>query len=61
MKNKYLFTLLKVLAFAIPFYFVFYGPLHDNPENPKMKILWKYVFSGFLAYILFFVIVKYAK
>jgi hypothetical protein len=56
MKNKYLFTLLKVLAFVIPFYFVFYGPLHDNPE---MKILWKYVFSGFLAYIFLAILVKY--
>ena len=54
MKNKYLFTLLKVLAFVIPFYFVFYGPLHDNPE---MKILWKYVFSGFLAYIFLAIVV----
>jgi hypothetical protein len=58
MKNKYLFALLKVLAFVIPFYFVFYGPLHDNPE---MKILWKYVFSGFFAYALILIMIKYLK
>ncbi|GGE40513.1 hypothetical protein GCM10010832_20780 [Psychroflexus planctonicus] len=61
MKNKYLFTLLKVLAIVIPFYFMFYGPLHDNPENPKMKILWKYVFSGFFAYALIIIMIKYLK
>jgi len=61
MKNNHFFTLLKVSAFLLPFYFVFYGPLHDNPEKPKMKILWKYVFSGFLAYILFFSLYKYLK
>jgi len=61
MKNKYFYTLLKIFAFLLPFYFVFYGPLHDKPENPKMKILWKYVISGFIAYILFFIVIKYVK
>lgn len=61
MKNKYFFTLLKILAFVIPFYFVFYGPLHDKPENPKMKVLWKYVLLGFLAYILIFIMMTYLK
>jgi len=61
MKNKYFFTLLKVLAFIIPFYFVFYGPLYDKPENPKMKFLWKYVLLGFLAYILVFIMTTYLK
>ncbi|WP_165764791.1 hypothetical protein [Winogradskyella aurantia] len=58
MKNKYVFTFLKILAFVIPFHFVFYGPLHDKVEHPKIKILWKYVCSGVLAYILFFNLFK---
>jgi len=58
-KNKYLFNLLKILAFVIPYYFVFYGPLHEKPENPKMMILWKYVLLGFSSYIIFLFIAIY--
>ena len=53
MKNRPFDILLKISAFLIPFYFVFYGPLHENPENPKIKSLWKYVISGFSAYLVF--------
>ena len=53
--------LLRISAFLLPFYFVFYGPLHDKPENPKIKILWKYVLFGFLAYLIFFIIIEYVK
>jgi drug/metabolite transporter (DMT)-like permease len=59
MRNKYVFTLLKILAFIIPFYFVFYGPLHSRQENQSIKVLWKYVLLGFLAYILAFIIFQY--
>jgi len=57
MKNKYIFNLLKALAFFMPFYFVYYGPLIENPEMTQMRILWKYVLLGFLAYALLFVFV----
>jgi hypothetical protein len=57
MKNKYIFTLLKALAFFIPFYFVYYGPLYEKSEMTQMRILWKYVLLGFLAYVLLFVFV----
>ena len=59
MKNKYFNTILKVLTFLLPFYFVYYESLYEKLENAKMKILWKYVLSGFIAYILFFIILKY--
>lgn len=61
MKSKCSFTFLKILAFVIPFYFVYYGPLHENPENPKIKILWKYVLTGFLTYVLLLVWMKISK
>jgi len=61
MKNKPFDIVLKIAAFLIPIYFVFYGPLHDNPGNPKMKILWKYILLGFIAYSLFFIVIYYIK
>lgn len=60
-KSKCSFTFLKILAFVIPFYFVYYGPMHENPENPKIKILWKYVLTGFLTYVLLLVWMKISK
>ncbi len=50
-KNRPIDFLLRIVAFIIPFYFVFYGPLHDNPEQAKIKILWKYILAGFVAYL----------
>jgi hypothetical protein len=61
MRNKYSFTLLKILAFIIPFYFVYYGPLHEKREIEKIKVLWKYVLYGFLAYILALIILIFVK
>ena len=56
MRNKYVFILLKILAFIIPFYFVFYSPLHEKQENHSIIVLRQYLLSGFLAYILVFII-----
>ena len=42
---------LKLTAFLIPFYFIYYGPLHDQPGNPENRILLKYVYFGFILYL----------
>ena len=57
MKKNYTNLLLQILAFLLPFYFIFYGPLHANPERPKVKTLWKYIFSGFFAYMILGIII----
>jgi len=51
--NKKIFNFILVfLAFLFPFYFVFYGPLYDKPANANIKTLWKFMFLGFLAYLI---------
>jgi hypothetical protein len=51
--NKKIFnSILKFSALLFPFYFVFYGPLYDNPGNSNIKALWKFMFLGFLAYLI---------
>lgn len=52
MRSRYFFIMLKVLALVLPFYLVYYGPLHERPGDPEMKALWKYVLLGFLGYVL---------
>lgn len=44
------FVILKSLALLLPLYFVFYSPLHETPKDPKVKILWRWVFMGFALY-----------
>jgi len=61
MKKNYTYLLLRISAFLLPFYFIFYGPLHDNPEHPKVKTLWKYIFSGFFTYIILALIIVIIK
>ncbi len=61
MKKNYTNLLLQILAFLLPFYFIFYGPLHDNPERPKVKTLWKYIFSGFMIYMILGLIILIRK
>ena len=51
-KNKPYDVLLKIFAFVLPFYFVFYDSLYANQENPKMKELMRYLVGGFLAYFI---------
>jgi hypothetical protein len=55
------FFFLKALALVVPFYFVFYPPLHGQKENPKVRNLWAYVFIGFLVYGLAFLIFNITK
>ncbi len=43
---------LKIVALFIPFYFVYYWPLHEKPEKVKIMTLWKYIIAGFLIYII---------
>jgi len=57
MKNRWYDALLKLSAFVVPFYFVYYGPLHDKPDNPEVKTLWRYVFSGFSLYLILFIVI----
>ena len=53
--NSSLFdVLLKIFAVIVPFYMIFYNPMHEHPKNPKMKTLRKYVYLGFSAYALLF-------
>lgn len=50
MNNKFFNRFLQVSAFLLPVYFIFYPKLHENPEDPFTKILWKYVIAGFCFY-----------
>lgn len=42
--------LLRILALILPVYMVYYAPLHEDPENPEISLLWKFVILGFLMY-----------
>lgn len=57
MNRKIKSIVFKFLAVIIPFYVVYYSQLHDNQEKPEIKILWRYVFFGFLLYFLLAIIV----
>ena len=61
MKTNYTYLLLRISAFLLPFYLIFYGPLHENPEHPKVKSLWKYIYGGFFAYTTLGIIILYNK
>lgn len=43
--------LLRIGAFFIPIYFVFYSPLNDTSKSPQTRKLWKFIISGFVVYI----------
>lgn len=55
-KVKYFF--LKVFAVTMPFYFVYIPLLQEDRANLKIRKLWKYVFIGFVSYIVVFMIIK---
>jgi hypothetical protein len=58
-ENKGYYTILKLGMVLLPFYFIFFGPLHHNAKNPEIKVLWKYLYVGFAFYtliILYFII-----
>lgn len=48
--NRISLTILKMVALIIPFYFVYYGSLHEEVDTPKMKALWRYVIIGMSVY-----------
>jgi hypothetical protein len=50
MQRKFFDGFLKIAALLIPVYVIFYAPLNDNPANPLIKSLWKYVIAGFIIY-----------
>ena len=50
---------LKITALLIPFYFIYYGPLHDQPKNPENRLLLKYVYFGFFMYVIIFFFLIY--
>ncbi len=50
MQRNYFNLLLQISAFLAPFYFIYYGPLHDNPNQPFSKSIWKFVIAGFCFY-----------
>ncbi len=52
MKNRIIDIILYVLAFLIPFYFVFYAPLYENPNARKSKIIWISIIAGLVTYTL---------
>ena len=49
-ENSLYDNLLKIFAVIVPFYMIFYNPMHEHPKSPKMKALRKYVYLGFSAY-----------
>jgi len=50
-ENKTFDILLKIFAFILPFYFVFYDSLYAKQEYPRMKELMRYLIGGFLVYL----------
>lgn len=56
MKRNFSLLLLQISAFLTPFFFIYYGPLHDNPNDPITKSLWKFLGAGFCFYILLAVV-----
>ncbi len=56
MKRENFQQMLKIAAFILPFYLVFYGPANDNPENSFATSLRKFTLAGFCFYGLLMVI-----
>ena len=61
MKNRPLDILICALAFFIPFYFVFYQPLYEDPEARKNKTIWKFIIAGLVIYIILGVVYNLFK
>ena len=51
-KNKPFDVLLKIFAFVLPFYFIFYDSLYASQEKPRMKELMRFLVGGFLVYFI---------
>ncbi len=52
MRKQWFEILMKILALIMPFYIVYYWGLHDQPEKPFEKSLWRYTIAGFCIYLL---------
>ena len=50
MKKNYYHMFLKISAFFLPFFLIFYGSLHDNPNHPAVKSIRKFLLAGFCFY-----------
>jgi len=53
-KSSFFDVLLNFFAIIVPFYMIFYTPMHERHNEPKMKTLRKYVYLGFSAYAVLF-------
>ena len=51
-RKKYFSLFLKISAFLLPVYFVFYPKLNDNLKDPLIKSLWLFTIAGFCFYAL---------
>jgi len=59
MKRNYYNVLLQISAFILPFYFIYHGPLNDNPEHPIMKSIRKFLDTGFIFYTILFIFLNF--
>lgn len=51
-----IYLLLRFFAFVMPFYFVYYCELQENPNLKHIKTWWKYTLSGIGTYILLIIL-----
>jgi len=59
--RPYYRTLLRILAFFAPIYFVFYAPLNKDKDDPFIKSLWWFIASGFCFYAIVLVTIIKSK
>lgn len=57
MKHPCYYSFLKFTAFFVPFYFVYYGPLYEKPEDPQIRTLRQFMLMGFVAYLILTLII----
>ncbi len=60
-KNSIYDILLKIFAFILPFYFVFYDRIYANHDEPKMKELTRYLIGGFVVYFIIGIVLYFVK
>ncbi len=60
-KNSIYDILLKIFAFILPFYFVFYDRINANHDEPKMKELTRYLIGGFVVYFIIGIVLYFVK
>jgi hypothetical protein len=50
MQQNYFNVFLRITSFFLPFYLIFYGPLHEESASLISKSMWKYQAAGFCFY-----------